>query len=237
MTVLNPKSVILFLPGSMCDERLFAPQIKALSQQGYDCRTANLTRALTYEGMAANILATAPDNFALAGLSLGGTLALEIYRQAPERVTHLALLNTTPKADRAKEARLEHIKRATAGELDQLMQENYFPRYLSPASNVAEIMPIIKHMALDLGPDVFEQQSRAMMSRASMEPVVPFIKCPTLILAGQDDIICPTALHQEMADKIPHADFRILPDCGHISTLECPEAVTEALLSFLRKTD
>ena len=233
MTDLSLKTAVVFLPGSMCNERLFTPQVEKLSQQGFECHIAELTSALTYEGLAENILNVAPDKFALVGLSMGGTLALEVFKQAPERVTHLALLNTTPKPDRAKETRLEHIERVKAGELGQLMQENYFPRYLSPASDSAKILPIVRRMAVDLGPDAFEQQSRAMMSRASMEPVLETIECPTLILVGQDDIICPVALHQDMADKIPHAEFKILADCGHISTLERPELVNEALLRLL----
>lgn len=233
MTDLSPKTEVVFLPGSMCDERLFTPQVEKLSQQGFECHIADLTSALTYEGLAENILNVAPDKFALVGLSMGGTLALEVFKQAPERVTHLALLNTTPKSDRAKETRLEHIKQVKAGELGQLMQENYFPRYLSPASKATEILPIVAQMATELGPEVFEQQSRAMMCRPSMEPVLGDIGCPTLILAGEDDIICPVVLHQEMADEIPHAEFKILADCGHISTLERPELVNEALLRLL----
>lgn len=233
MTDLSPRAAVVFLPGSMCNGRLFDPQVQILSQQGIECHIADLTSALTYEELAENILNMAPDKFALVGLSMGGTLALEIIRQAHERVSHLALLNTTAKADRAKQTRLEHIKRAKAGGLATLMQENYFPRYLSPASNAAEILPIVARMASELGPEIFEQQSRAMMSRSSMEPVLETIECPTLILAGQDDIICPVALHQDMADKIPRAEFKILADCGHIATLERPELVNEALLRLL----
>lgn len=233
MTDLNPKPTVVFLPGSMCDERLFAPQINALTQQGFECDVADQTSALTYEGLAKNILNAAPDTFALVGLSMGGTLALEIYREAPKRVTHLVLLNTTAKADRAKETRLEHIKRVNAGELSQLMRNSYFARYLSPASDAADILPIVAQMAADLGPEVFEQQSRAMMCRSSMEPVLETVGCPTLILAGGDDVICPVALHQDIANKILHAEFRILADCGHISTLEQPQLVNEALLKLL----
>lgn len=231
----NPKPTIIFLPGAMCNHKLFTSQVKTLSQHGFQCHTADLTSALTYKRLAENILAKAPFKFALVGLSMGGTLALEIFRQASERVTHLALLNTTPKADKDKEARLEHIKRAKAGELVELMQENYFPRYLSPVSDFAKILPVVLQMAVDLGPEVFEQQSRAMMCRVSMEPVLKSVKCPALILAGQDDLICPVALHQDMADEIPHAEFKILADCGHISTLERAEVVNEALLSFLKE--
>lgn len=233
MTDLNPETEVVFLPGSMCDGRLFTPQVKTLSQQGFECHVADLTSALTYQGLAENILNAAPDKFALIGLSMGGTLALEIFRQAPQRVTHLALLNTTAKADRAKETRLEHIKQAKSGGLARLMQENYFPRYLSPASCAAEILPIVAQMAIELGPEVFEQQSKAMMSRSSMEPVLETIDVPTLILAGQDDGICPVTLHQDMADKISHAEFKILADCGHISTLEKPQLVNDALLRLL----
>lgn len=230
MTASPLNKNVVFLTGSMCDARLFAPQIDVLGTQGFNCRVENLTSALSYTEFAQQTLERIQGNFAIVGLSMGGTLALEVFRQAPERITHLALLNTTAKADRAKETRLKHIEQVKAGGLMQLMEESYFPKYLSPTSNAETILPLVREMAADLGPTVFEYQSHAMMGRASMEPVLSSIQCPTLILAGRDDIICPVALHREMANAIPHANFEILADCGHISTLEQPELVTEALL-------
>jgi pimeloyl-ACP methyl ester carboxylesterase len=233
MTAPSPDHNIVFLPGFMCDARLFTPQISALTKAGFNCHVGDLTKGNTYGQIAKNILQTAPESFALAGLSMGGTMALEIIRQAPERVTHLALLNTTANADRNRPAREAHMRRVEAGELETIMGNDYLPRYLAPTNTDDTLLPLLFEMARDLGPDVFIQKSRAMMTRASLQPVLATINCPTLILTGQDDTLCPPVLHHEMAEHIKGATLSIVPDCGHISTLEQPEAVTAALLGVL----
>lgn len=217
----------------MCDERLFAPQIAALTKAGFNCLVGDVTKGNTYGQIAKKILHTAPSTFALAGLSMSGTLALEVIRQAPERVTHLALLNTTPKADSAGPARDEHMRRVAAGEFETIMREDYLPRYLAPTNTDVNLHPVLLQMALDLGPKVFIQQTRAMMTRASMQPVLVTITCPTLILAGREDTLCPPTLHEDMAEHVKGAMLSVVPNCGHISTLEQPAVVTEALLGLL----
>jgi pimeloyl-ACP methyl ester carboxylesterase len=233
MTVSHPEHNIVFLPGFMCDHRLFAPQIAALKRSGFTCQTGDLTDGDTYEKIAKNILEKAPATFALVGLSMGGTMALEMIRQAPERVTHLALLNTTAKADRAGPAREAHIGRVADGELEAVMRNDYLPRYLAPGNTDQHLAALLLNMALDLGPDVFIQQSRAMMSRSDLQSVLGTIKCPTLILTGRDDTLCAPALHRAMAEDIQHATLTILRNCGHISTLEKPDVVTGGLMNLL----
>lgn len=225
----NSAEHIVLIPGFMCDARLFAPQTLALENRHVGHTVAIMRDETTIREMARHILATSPQHFALAGLSMGGIIALEIYRQAPQRVTHLGLLNTTPHADRSIAQRKVHIQRARDGELVTLLQDELKPRYLSPATSRETILPLITQMGQSLGADVFARQSIALMIRKSATPILQDITCPTLVLTGEDDTICPPALHVEMADTIDGAALRLVPNCGHLSTLEQPTLVTAAL--------
>lgn len=226
---------VVFVPGFMCDARLFAPVAQRLEERGCKTQTAALTGRASIAGLAADVLAAAPPRFALVGLSMGGIVAFEILRQAPERVSHLALLNTTPAADAAQLQRKAHLRRIARGEIRTVLME-LKPRYLAEANRRPELLALVVAMGEALGPEVFVRQTIALMLRSSSRPTLPHITCPTLVLAGAEDHVCPVSLHQEMAETIPGARLLVIPGVGHLSALEAPEAVAEALWALIART-
>ena len=169
---------------------------------------------------------------------MGGILAFEIWRQAPERVTHLALLDTNPHPDEPsrKSIRFEQIAAAAAGKLEELAIESLKPLYLAKKNRNDETMlKIILDMALELGPEVFERQSLAIMNRLDSAPTLASISCPTSIICGREDAICPVGFHEFMAQEMPDAKLVVIDDCGHLSTMERPEVVTNELLGLFSR--
>ncbi|GIL39580.1 alpha/beta fold hydrolase [Roseiterribacter gracilis] len=230
-----PHDELLLLPGTLCDARLFAPQMTALAAR-VPVRVADLTHDDTIAGMACRALATAPPRFAVAGLSMGGVVALEIWRQAPERVTRLALLDSNAGPDRVLD-RAAQIDRALRGELDAMLVGELKPRYLHPDSMRNErLKSTVLAMARDLGAEVFARQSRALASRTDSRALLTEIAVPTLVLGGDSDTLCPPSLQREMADAIAGSVLQIVPRCGHLSTLEAPEIVTDAFAGWLARS-
>lgn len=227
------QQAIVFLPGFMCDERLFAPQVEALSQSGFSCSVGDLTNACSIERLASQVLTSAPPRFAIAGLSMGGIVAFEIYKQAPHRVTHLALLNTTARADAAGAARKKQLGRVAAGELDLVLKEELKPQYLAPENRTPDRLKVLEDMGVALGKDVFCRQTMALTARSSYLDLAQQILCPTLLIAGAQDHVCPIDRHQEILDRVDHACMSVVEQCGHISTLEQPEHVSAALVALL----
>ena len=228
-----PAENVLLLPGMMCDERLWQPQVEALDLPVFHAETAQDDN---FRDMARRALSAAPPTFALAGLSMGGILAFEIWRQAPERVSHMALLDTNSRAEHLnrKSLRLEQIEAASAGRLRELAIEELKPLYLAEAHrDDEELLGTILDMALDLGPDVFRSQSLALRDRADSTATLATIDCPTLVLCGAEDTLCPVEYHEFMAAQIPDATFSVIDQCGHLSSLEQPEAVAQALSNLL----
>jgi pimeloyl-ACP methyl ester carboxylesterase len=172
--------------------------------------------------------------FALAGLSMGGYVALEIMRQAPERVLALALLDTTARPD---------TPQATEGRrnLMQLAETNFpavidtlLPRLVHPSRlNDALIVEVITAMANSVGKEAFIRQQRAMIGRIDSRPFLHQIKCPTLVLYGREDVITPIEVHEEMVAGISSSSLAIIEECGHLSMLGQPQRVTEALEKWL----
>ncbi|MEO1041161.1 MAG: alpha/beta hydrolase [Pseudomonadota bacterium] len=228
----HPRHVV-FLPGFMCDARLFAHQISALREAGIDASVGDLTEAASIERMAAQVLAAAPDRFALVGLSMGGIVAFEILRQAPGRVTHLGLLNTTPKSDQAGPTRVQQMRRVIDGQFADVLREELKPQYLAVQNQTADRLELIYDMGRRLGPDVFTRQTIALMGRRGSEDMLGSVTCPTLVLTGAYDAVCTPKIHEAMAASIPHAQLEVIPRCGHLSSLEQPDAVTHHLLSLL----
>lgn len=225
---------LVLLPGMMCDARLFAPQLTALSADTA-VMVAPITRGERIEEIASGLLDVLPQRFALAGLSMGGIVAMEILRRAPERVMRLAFMATSPLAETppVAAAREPQIVAARSGRLLDVMREEMKPGYLAPGPHRGPVLDIVMDMAKTLGPEVFVRQSRALQRRRDQQSTLLKIKVPTLVLCGAHDALCPVKRHQFMAELIPGAELCVLENSGHLPTLEEPEATTKALRRWM----
>ena len=225
---------LLLLPGMMCDARLFAPQIAAFSATRA-VMTAPLAGRDSIAGLASDILAVAPDRFALLGLSMGGIVAMEMIRQAPGRITRLALLDTNHRAELPEVAarRGPQIAKVRDGHLRAVMRDEMKPNYLTDGPNTGAILDLCMAMAETLGDTVFIQQSLALRQRPDQTETLRAIAVPSLVLCGADDTLCPPLRHQEMHALIPGANLRVIDNAGHLPTLEQPELTNQALTTWL----
>lgn len=228
------RTPLFLLPGMMCDARLFAPQIAAFSGTRAVC-LAPIAARDTVAALAADVLAQAPPRFALAGLSMGGIVAMEVLRRAPERVTRVALMDTNclPETPQMAAAREPHIVRVQAGRLEEVMRDELKPNYLAPGAGRVEVLKTVMDMARSLGPQVFVAQSRALQRRPDQQKTLRHARQPALVLCGEHDALCPVKRHVFMAEIMPNAVLRVIPEAGHLPTLEQPEAVTAALEDWL----
>ena len=224
---------IVLIPGLLCSAEIFAPQVPALWPYGPVTIASTLCGDSMAE-MAAAILADAPPRFILGGISMGGMLGFEIMRQAPERVEKLALISTyaspdTPDQLPMREGMLAAARANFAGLLTQSSKMSLHP---SQQDNVS-LTDIIIRMGLTVGLPAFERQMRAMMERADSRPGLNAINVPTLIIIGDADPLSPVERSELMNKSIPNSRLVVIPECGHASTLEKPEAVSNALTSWL----
>jgi pimeloyl-ACP methyl ester carboxylesterase len=225
---------IVLVPGLLCSARLYAPQIAALWPLG-QVAVADHRRDADIGAVAARILSVSPPRFALAGLSLGGYIAFEMLRQAPERIARLALLNTSarPETPEQTSAREKLIAKAETGKMNEVI-EMLTPRFLHRDRHKDEALKrIVRDMAADTGIEAFVRQERTIMSRPDSRPLLSSISCPTLVLVGDGDELTPPDLSKEIAGGIAGARLVIVPHCGHLSTLEQPDAVNAALEEWL----
>ena len=227
---------LVFLPGMMCDARLFGPQIAALSPE-FSVMVCPVTRGERIEEIASALLDDLPSRFALAGLSMGGIVAMEILRRAPGRVTRLALMDTNPLAETPQiaAAREPQIVKARAGRLLDVMRDEMKPHYLAPGKYRGEILKLVMDMADSLGPETFVRQSRALQRRRDQQATLRKCKVPTLILCGAHDALCPIKRHTFMAELIQGAELLVLDDAGHLPTLEMPDDTTAALRRWMQQ--
>jgi len=225
---------LVLLPGMMCDARLYGPQIAALSGR-LPIHLAPITGHSSVDALAEAVLAGAPPRFALAGLSMGGIVAMEVVRQAPERVDRLALLDTNPRAelDEIRQRREPQIEKVRTGGLAEIMRDELKPNYLANGPRRRDVLDLCMEMALDLGADVFERQSRALQTRPDQQEVLKQVTCPTLILMGVEDRLCPRDRHELMHHLIAGSTLEIIDGAGHLPTLEQPDAVTTAFTTWL----
>lgn len=225
---------VVLVPGLACSPRIYDPQIPALWRAGPVC-LANHARGGDMAAIARRILAEAPLRFALAGHSMGGYIVLEMFRQAPERVARLALLNTSarPETPEASERRRGLIAEVKQGGYRKVM-DGLFDKFVHPSrASDADLKKIVFDMADDVGPDAFVWQLEAIMTRADSRPTLAAIKCPTLVLTCDTDNMVPIDASIEMANAIAGAKLVTVPDCGHLPQLEKPQAMTDALLDWL----
>ena len=231
---IQPLPLVL-VPGLTCTARLYGPQIAALWPFG-PVTVADHRHDDDIAAIAARILKDAPPRFALAGLSMGGYVAFAILRQASERVVKLALLDTSARADTAEqsEGRKMQIVMAQSGRYGEIPAAA-IPRYLNAGHQSDErLTSIVRQMIEETGPDAFVRQQKAIMGRPDSRPLLSSIRCPTVVLVGDGDTATPPALNKEIADGIPGARFITIPDSGHLTTIEQPEAVNTVLAAWLK---
>ena len=226
---------LVLVPGLLCTRDLYAPQIAALGG-GYNIMVGDHTSQDTMAAIADGILEQAPDEFALMGLSMGGYVAFEILRRAPERVTRLCLIDTSARADREEQAdqRRALIAMAEKEGLNPII-DILLPLLIHPDRLGDEnLTGTIREMMVETGAESFIRQQKAIISRSDAREELPDVNCPTMIIVGQDDGLTPPKVAREMAELIPGARLEIIPDCGHLSTLERPDAVGRIIQDWLK---
>jgi pimeloyl-ACP methyl ester carboxylesterase len=226
---------LVLVPGLLCSARLYASQITALWPQG-PVTVADHRGDDSMEAIAARILKNAPPHFALAGLSMGGYIAFAMMRLAPERIAKLALLDTSARPDlpEQKAGREKFIAMAQAGKLNDVV-ETLTPKFLHRDHAKDEgLKKIVRDMAHETGPDAFVRQQKAIMNRHDSRPLLSEIGCPTLVLVGEGDELTPPELAREIAADILGSRLVVVPSCGHLSTIEKPEAVNAAMIEWLK---
>jgi pimeloyl-ACP methyl ester carboxylesterase len=233
------RETVLFLPGLMCDRAVWEPQIAALCAR-YECLVADYGVADSLTAMAQSALEVAPRRFSLAGHSMGGRVALEVMRNAAQRVRRLALLDTghqarpeakAGEAEAAKRFRLLDIARSQGMRAmgREWVQGMVHPERLQDEALIESILAMIERKT----PAVFAAQIRALLARPSADAVLRAIRCPTLIVCGRQDRWSPLARHEEMAEMVVRSHLAVVEDSGHMVTLERPGPVTAALERWL----
>lgn len=229
----RPQHLIL-IPGLLLDEVLWRHQSEHLKDT-VRVTVADVTRDDTIAAMAERVLADAPPSFALAGLSLGGYVAQEIMRQAPERVERLALVATNARADNEEQQknRTSLIKLAEIGKFKGVTPR-LLPSFVHPDRlNDPTVAGVVMDMAERVGQEAFVRQQRAIMARKDGRPDLEAIRIPTLILAGRQDLLCPPKVQEEMAARLTNARLVFIEDCGHLPPLERPHATTAVFRYWL----
>lgn len=235
---MNPTLVVL--PGLVCDHAVWAPQIQFLSAH-MRCHVVDYGLLDSIGAMAQQVLDTAPTpTFALAGHSMGGRVALEVVRRAPQRVHHLALLDTgthplasgdAGKKERAGRMGLLHIAERQGM---RAMAEQWAQPMVHPARHGTPMLDAVLDMLERSSAEQYAAQINALLNRPDAAAVLPTIACPTLVLTGREDLWSPPEQHQRMAAAIPDAVLCIVEQCGHMSTLEQPDVVNAALARWLK---
>lgn len=232
---MNESLPVVLVPGLACTPLLYRDQLPELWRCG-PVFIADHRRDETIAGMADRLLAAAPPHFALAGLSMGGYVAFEIMRRASRRVLRLALLNTSARPDTPgkTERRQTQIALAENGGYTDI-PDLLFPFYFHPSRQDDErLRGIVRRMAEETGPEAFVRQQKAIMHRPDSRPGLADIQCPTLVLVGDSDRLTPPDQAAEIANGIAGAQLVTVPECGHLSTLDQPQHVTQVLVGWLR---
>jgi pimeloyl-ACP methyl ester carboxylesterase len=225
---------IVFVPGLMCTGDLFAAQIAHFGKN-HRCFIADHTTANTLEGIARAILDSAPQRFALAGLSMGGYIAFEMLRQQPQRITRLALLDTNARADRPEQLKQRRVLMGAAQVVGARAVQGMLLNYLIHKDRLSDraLTERVLLMADGIGPNAFIRQQQAIMGRPDNRPFLSEIKCPTVVVVGAQDALTPVKVSEEMHSAMPGSVLDVIPGCGHLSTMEAPGAVNMILDRWL----
>lgn len=225
---------LVLLPGTLCDARVFEPVLRRLGAR--PTIVPRLDRAETATEMARLLLDDLPARFALAGFSLGGIVALEMIAQQPERITRLALLDTTARPDPEpnRTARRNAVARAAQIGVDRYATHKLWSLYVSEDASADEALRgLVTAMSGSVGIEAFRTQSEIAIHRADSRPRLGRIAVPVLVLCGEDERLCSVEVHREMAALIPGATLAVIPRAGHFALIEQPERVAASLRGWL----
>ncbi len=224
---------LILVPGLGSDEAVWRPVIERLADVAA-CVVAETRLDDSIAGIAARVLGAAPARFALAGISMGGYVALELLRQAPGRVTRLALLDTSARPDSAEQTA---GRRAALAALDKAPLD-VLTRYSLPTLVAAgapdDVKDAVVAMGVRVGRDAYARQQEATTARADSRPHLAAIAVPTLVAVGEVDVLTPPALAEELRDGIPGATLHVIPGSGHLPPIEKPDETAALLRDWLR---
>ena len=234
---ISPEKTLVLVPGLICDERIWNG-VLADWPSGIQVHIADTNSDDTISGMAARILTEVKGDFAIAGVSMGGYITLEVLNQDRKRVTHFALIDTSAQADApaARQARLDGIQHVEQGQYEPFIRSLLVDMALGEKSkDNDELVDQLVAMALDVGAGCFIRQSKAILDRKDHTSLLPQCNQPSLVLCGEEDALCPPDNHTKMASLLPAADLVILAECGHSSPVERSAAVRSAILDLLSR--
>jgi pimeloyl-ACP methyl ester carboxylesterase len=226
---------LILLPGLLCDTTVWAPQKHALQDEFRVAAWLHFYGHDSLGGMAREVLKAAPPRFALAGHSMGGRVALEIMRTAPERVERLALLDTTPTpaTPDEPEKRREMIELAKNAGM-AAVAARWLPMIVHPSRlDQPEFMSALAAMICRATPEIYVRQVQALLNRPDYRPILRQIACPTLVACGREDLWSPVCVHEEIAAAVPGAKLAVIDNCGHMATVEAPVQVSALLRDWL----
>jgi pimeloyl-ACP methyl ester carboxylesterase len=225
---------LVLLPGLLCDQALWRHQTETLADI---CRpwVADLTLDESIPAMAERVLDQAPRTFCLAGLSMGGYVAQEIMRRAPERVERLALIDTNARADTEAQVktRRDLIRLSETGKFKGVTPR-LLPNLIHPSRlKDPTVANVVLEMAERVGQEAFTRQQKAIMTRVDGRGDLPAIRVPSLIMCGRQDAVSSPELHAEMANAIPNGRLVMVEDCGHLAPMERPHAASAVMRYWL----
>lgn len=228
---------LILLPGTLCDERVFAPLLLALRDRfsNLEAQVMLTADATSVREAAELVLLASPRRFALLGFSLGGIVGLEIALLAPQRVQGLALLsvNAAPAPGLTHASRREAVFQAQATGQAVYLREQLWPRYVADtAREDAEMREMLATMAEELGHEMFRRQTEVALSRRDVRPLLGTLTMPTLVQAGEHDVVCPPAAQREMAETFPQAQFALVANAGHFALLEQQDATAASVAAW-----
>ncbi|HET7410705.1 MAG TPA: alpha/beta hydrolase [Paracoccaceae bacterium] len=225
---------VVLVPGHLCTaEWLYAPQIEALA--GRETVLADTTRDDTIGAMADRLLAAAPERFVIAGLSMGGMVAMEVMARAPDRVLAACLMDTDPTAARKRE--VEWRNGLLAQGLPTYVETFVGRFFMHDEEGAAHLGAEIRDRMLDSPEPLARAQARALDTRREMAPLIAGFPHPVELLVGAEDRVCPARLHEPLVDIMPAARLTVIRDCGHIASLECASEVNAHLMRLIDEVD
>jgi pimeloyl-ACP methyl ester carboxylesterase len=226
---------LVLVPGLGSDGAVWRRTVAALAGQ-VDCLVGDTLSDDSLTGMASRILDQAPERFDLAGVSMGGMVAMELMRLAPERVSRLALIDTNALPDTLGRRLYRHLANLVVGTTKDFRRqaERSLGSLVHPGAP-EDVRAELVEMSVRVGPRAYVRQNRAVIARGDLRRVLPRIRAPTAVIVGEEDRMTPVALSREIHRLIPGSTFQVIPDCGHLPPIEKPETVAALLLELLKR--